>query len=332
MPLGLEKTRQLSTGEKSAPFFFKHIKSKRQAETKKSYEDDGRTRRADGLLFDYDSAADQKSAVKEQPPVFPDDLLNTEDEEEKFARERRLKAWWGNRPERSRSDFGVKVTRPSTQERRALDETREARLLESVRVLEQMMQQRTFKEGDQEMLMSAFKAIDSDGSGRIDYDEFWAALAPITNNLRDSDRKELFMKVDADCSGSVGMIDFLNFFLVTDYEQLQRPATGRSSAQSPPPPPLAAPAPHCPRTPAPQCAPAPRRAAAHSRGGRGRSGGPADGDQARGGGCEADAVLLAGGSRRCAGAQGAQCAAHRARGRRGARGRCAERAGCGCRT
>ena len=45
------------------------------------------------------------------------------------------------------------------------------------------------------MLLSAFNAIDSDGSGRIDYDEFWAALAPITNNLRDSDRKELFMKV-----------------------------------------------------------------------------------------------------------------------------------------
>ena len=48
---------------------------------------------------------------------------------------------------------------------------------------------------EQEMLLSAFNAIDSDGSGRIDYDEFWAALAPITNNLRDSDRKELFMKV-----------------------------------------------------------------------------------------------------------------------------------------
>ena len=43
----------------------------------------------------------------------------------------------------------MQVNRPTTGERVAMHESRESRLLESARVLEQMMQQRSFKEGDQ---------------------------------------------------------------------------------------------------------------------------------------------------------------------------------------
>jgi len=78
-----------------------------------------------------------------------------------------------------------------------------------------------------ESLAKAFSCIQSDGdsAGRIDYDQFWDALAPITENMREQDKQELFMQVDQECSGSVDLFDFLNFFLVTSYEQLQRPIT-----------------------------------------------------------------------------------------------------------
>ena len=55
------------------------------------------------------------------------------------------------------------------------------------------------QEGDQDRLAAAFNCIDEDGSGKINYEEFWAALSPICKNLREQDKHELFMKVDQEC-------------------------------------------------------------------------------------------------------------------------------------
>ena len=108
-------------------------------------------------------------------------------------------------------------------------------LEESAKILEELMLQKQFQDGDQEKLAAAFACIDNDGSGKVNYEEFWDALSPICRNLREQDKQELFMKVDQECSGDLDLFAFLNFFLVTSHEQLQRPSTSKIDTHGKPP-------------------------------------------------------------------------------------------------
>ena len=148
-----------------------------------------------------------------------------------YAAERKEEAWWGNRPELPSSAGGLRV-RPTTRDVNDKANLRERTLIESAKKLEALMLKKTFEDGDQEKLADAFNIIDEDGSGTVNYHEFWNALSPICKNLREQDKQELFMKVDQECSGDINLFAFLNFFLVTSHDQLQRPSTGKTHRQS----------------------------------------------------------------------------------------------------
>ena len=61
-----------------------------------------------------------------------------------------------------------------------------------------------------------------------------SGVRPSSNALlvREQDKQELFMKVDQECSGDLDLFAFLNFFLVTSHEQLNRHGAGHDSDHS----------------------------------------------------------------------------------------------------
>ena len=162
-----------------------------------------------------------------QVPVGDDDI---HDEESAYLKERKAAAWWAQKPIPSGKTVEEDGDGPPADDKEEREAERRRKMKEASVILGKLMRQKTFVDGDQELLSRAFSCIQADGdsSGRIDYNEFWEALAPISENMREQDKQELFLKVDQECSGSVDLFDFLNFFLVTSYEQLQRPRTSAS--------------------------------------------------------------------------------------------------------
>ena len=73
----------------------------------------------------------------------------------------------------------------SASELQAKKLEREHELAASAKVLEELMQKTSFQADDQEKLAAAFHCIDEDHSGRVNYEEFWAALSSICHNLRE---------------------------------------------------------------------------------------------------------------------------------------------------
>eukprot|EP00887_Chlorella_sp_A99_P002238 scaffold10.g2238.t1 len=66
-----------------------------------------------------------------------------------------------------------------------------------------------------------FEEADEDGSGELDPSEFYEKLGPfLGNEMTEAQISHLFMKIDADCGGTIDWEEFINFFF------LKRAATG----------------------------------------------------------------------------------------------------------
>jgi hypothetical protein len=65
------------------------------------------------------------------------------------------------------------------------------------------------------LLKNAFDAADVDGSGALSPDEFVATFSKVTDN-NDSTLLRLFMRIDANCDGTVSWDEFISFMLCQD--------------------------------------------------------------------------------------------------------------------
>ncbi|PRW05751.1 WD repeat-containing on Y chromosome-like [Chlorella sorokiniana] len=66
-----------------------------------------------------------------------------------------------------------------------------------------------------------FEEADEDGSGELDPDEFYEKLGPyLGQSLSQAEVAQLFMRIDADCGGTIDWEEFVNYFF------LQRAASG----------------------------------------------------------------------------------------------------------
>jgi len=175
--------------------------------------------------------AKQRAVKESQRQPAPAHYVDASQHSGQYAAERKEEAWWGSRPELSGTPGALKV-RPTTRDVSDKANAREKTLIESAKKLEALMLKKMFEDGDQEKLADVFNLIDQDGSGSVNYHEFWGALSPICKNLREQDKQELFMKVDQECSGDMDLYAFLNFFLVTSHDQLQRPSTGKTKTRT----------------------------------------------------------------------------------------------------
>ncbi len=65
------------------------------------------------------------------------------------------------------------------------------------------------------LLKNAFDAADVDGSGALSPDEFVATFSKVTDNT-ESVLLRLFMRIDANCDGTVSWDEFISFMLCQD--------------------------------------------------------------------------------------------------------------------
>ena len=64
-------------------------------------------------------------------------------------------------------------------------------------------------------LREAFEIADTDGGGALDHDEFIAAFGYILGaNMTQKELRQLFMRIDANASGDVDWIEFMNYMLL----------------------------------------------------------------------------------------------------------------------
>lgn len=70
-----------------------------------------------------------------------------------------------------------------------------------------------------------FEEADEDGSGELDPDEFYEKLGPyLGEGLRPAAVSQLFMRIDADCGGTIDWQEFI------DYMFLQRASSSTSDS------------------------------------------------------------------------------------------------------
>ena len=129
----------------------------------------------------------------------------------------------GHNTERSRSHSKDKNTNDghNAERSRNYSEARAKLFSMKRRIVDRLLQKKASETGNRErqdgrLLILAYKDIDVDGSGSVDFSEFSHSLSELNVGLNSTELGELFTALDTDGSGDLSLQEFLESLMVAD--------------------------------------------------------------------------------------------------------------------